>query len=112
MVSSSPLHTYRTRALSIVSTLVRFTRGEWQRLPSAHLQGLHPGNMFACGVDFLLRLKPAALAPHMEQFEALRDPAPLKIGIHIRVGDRQLVSAFLCCDAVASPTSHLTVGAC
>lgn len=47
--------------------------------------------MFACGVDFLLRLKPAALLTHAQQFEVLAEPAALKIGIHIRVGDRQLV---------------------
>ena len=60
------------------------------------LQGLHPSNMFACGVDFLLRLKPEALAPHAEQFQALLDPGTLKIGIHIRVGDQQLVCASIC----------------
>lgn len=49
--------------------------------------------MFACGIDFLLRLKPEAMVPLTQQLEALTDPAPLKIGIHIRVGDRQLVSA-------------------
>jgi hypothetical protein len=58
------------------------------------LQGLHPSNMFACGVDFLLRLKPVALAPHAEQFQELVDPAILRIGLHIRVGDQQLVRAF------------------
>jgi hypothetical protein len=47
--------------------------------------------MFACGVDFLLRLKPEALLPLAQQYAQLADPAPLKIGIHIRVGDQQLV---------------------
>lgn len=54
-------------------------------------QGLHPSNMFACGMDFLLRLKPEALAHLTEQYQLVADPAPLKIGIHIRVGDQQLV---------------------
>jgi hypothetical protein len=55
------------------------------------LQGLHPSNMFACAVDFLLRLKPTAVVPLAGQYAALSAPAPLKIGIHIRVGDQQLV---------------------
>ena len=47
--------------------------------------------MFACAVDFLLRVKPTAMAPLAGQYTRLSDPAPLKIGIHIRVGDQQLV---------------------
>ena len=47
--------------------------------------------MFACAVDFLLRVKPTAVASLGEQYARLADPAPLKIGIHIRVGDQQLV---------------------
>jgi hypothetical protein len=76
---------------------VRSVRGNtWlpacQRLNDcASLQGLHPSNMFACAVDFLLRMKPTAVAPLGEQYARLADPAPLKIGIHIRVGDQQLV---------------------
>ncbi len=42
-------------------------------------------------MDFLLRLRSEALAPFAEQCAALANPAPLKIGIHIRVSDRQLV---------------------
>lgn len=58
---------------------------------AASLQGLHPSNMFACAVDFLLRVKPTAMAALGGQYARLADPAPLKIGIHIRVGDQQLV---------------------
>lgn len=32
--------------------------------------GLHPNNVLACGVDFLFRLKPEALAPHAEASRA------------------------------------------
>jgi hypothetical protein len=55
------------------------------------LQGLNPLNMFGCGIDFLLRLNPVLLEPYAEQYAMLAEPAALKIGIHIRVGDNQLV---------------------
>lgn len=32
--------------------------------------GLHPANAFACGIDFLLRLRPEALAPFEKEFQA------------------------------------------
>ena len=55
------------------------------------LQGLHPYNMFACGIDFLLRINRAALQPYAKQYAMLTEPKALTIGIHIRVGDNQLV---------------------
>lgn len=67
------------------------------------MQGLHPSNMFACGMDFLLRLKPAALGPLAEQYA---DPAPLKIGIHIRVRDQQLVRSCAGCRRLEHTTLH------
>lgn len=54
--------------------------------------GLHPGNGFACAVNFLLRLRPEALAPHQAELQALERPGALTIGIQIRTGDAILSS--------------------
>ncbi len=56
-----------------------------------HQMGVNPATAFACGVDFLLRIRPEALAPFAEELRALSDPKTLKIGIQIRVGDATLV---------------------
>jgi hypothetical protein len=72
--------------LSIRTPTVGFETG---CLPA--VQGLNPYNVYACGIDFLLRLNQPALQPYAEEYALLTEPAALKIGIHIRVGDNQLV---------------------
>jgi len=40
--------------------------------------GLRPGTMFACGVDFLLRLRPEALAPFQDELRVRRQSCTLQ----------------------------------
>lgn len=52
--------------------------------------GITPATAFPCAVKFLLRLRPAVLAPFADELRRLSNPAVLTIGIQIRVGDAAL----------------------
>ena len=50
--------------------------------------GLRPDTAFGCLLNFVLRPVPAVFAENAALHARLTDPAPLKIGIQIRAGDR------------------------
>lgn len=74
--------------------------------------GLRPGTMFACGVDFLLRLRPEALAPFQNEFQvSFRDVVVMSNCLFLYVRAFQFEKVIASRFTLPRPTEHLTAGA-
>ena len=62
--------------------------------------GVRPGTAFACGIEFLLRIRPEALEPHAAALEVVFRAACAVIAVHV---PEQCTSGVLLCVRVPTP---------